>query len=62
MTSLSWWVLPLLMALLVGMVCPVTGALLITQRRVLQANLISHAVCLDWCWPWRSKWIRSLVV
>ena len=44
MTSLSWWVLPLLMALLVGMVCPVTGALLITQRRVLQANLISHAV------------------
>ena len=44
MTSLSWWLLPLLMSLLVGMICPATGALLITQRRVLQANLISHSV------------------
>ena len=32
------------MALLVGMLCPATGALLITHRRLLQANLISHAV------------------
>ena len=32
------------MAILVGILCPVTGTLLVTQRRVLQANLISHAV------------------
>ncbi|GCE64876.1 metal ABC transporter permease [cyanobiont of Ornithocercus magnificus] len=39
-----WWTLPLLMALLVGMVCPATGTLLLTQQRLLQANLLSHAV------------------
>ena len=44
MTALDLWLIPLLMALLVGIVCPVTGTLLVTQRRVLQANLISHAV------------------
>ncbi|QNJ05763.1 ABC-type Mn2+/Zn2+ transport system/ permease component [Synechococcus sp. MEDNS5] len=44
MTELDLWLLPLLMALLVGVLCPVTGTLLVTQRRVLQANLISHAV------------------
>ncbi len=32
------------MALLVGMLCPATGAVLITHGRLLQANLISHAV------------------
>ena len=32
------------MTLLVGMLCPATGAVLITHRRLLQANLISHAV------------------
>ena len=32
------------MALLVGMLCPATGAVLITHRRLLQANLISHSV------------------
>ena len=32
------------MALLVGILCPVMGTLLVTQRRVLQTNLISHAV------------------
>ena len=26
------------------MICPATGAVLITHRRLLQANLISHAV------------------
>ncbi len=40
----SWWIYPLLMTLLVGILCPVTGALLITQGRLLQANLISHGV------------------
>ena len=32
------------MALFVGALCPATGAVLITHRRLLQANLISHAV------------------
>lgn len=41
---MSWWILPLLLALLTGALCPVTGALLIVQGRVMQANLISHAV------------------
>ncbi len=44
MSELDLWLVPLLMALLVGVLCPVTGTLLVTQRRVLQANLISHAV------------------
>lgn len=39
-----WWLEPLLMVVLVGLVCPATGALLVTHRRVLQANLITHAV------------------
>jgi len=43
-TELDLWLIPLLMALIVGILCPVTGTLLVTQRRVLQANLISHAV------------------
>ncbi len=32
------------MSLLVGILCPATGSVLITHRRLLQANLISHAV------------------
>ncbi|MFL0781540.1 MAG: metal ABC transporter permease [Prochlorococcus sp.] len=39
-----WWLTPLLLSFLVGLICPATGALLITQRRLLQANLIAHAV------------------
>ncbi|OUW48725.1 metal ABC transporter permease [Synechococcus sp. UW140] len=41
---MPWWFLPLLMALMVGLLCPATGTLLVTQRRLLQSNLISHAV------------------
>jgi zinc/manganese transport system permease protein len=41
---MTWWVLPLLMALLTGLLAPVTGTLLLVQRRLLQSNLISHAV------------------
>ena len=44
MDEIVFWLLPLVMALLVGILCPVMGTLLVTQRRVLQANLISHAV------------------
>ncbi len=32
------------MAILIGIICPATGAVLITHRRLLQANLISHSV------------------
>ncbi len=43
--SLSfWWSIPLLMTMLVGIICPATGAILITHKRLLQANLISHSV------------------
>ena len=42
--SLPWWSLPLLLAVLTGALCPVSGVLLIVQGRVMQANLISHAV------------------
>lgn len=39
-----WWTLPLLLALLIGLLCPLVGTLLLLQRRLFQANLISHAV------------------
>ncbi len=40
----NWWLTPLLMTILVGILCPATGTLLITNGRLLHANLISHAV------------------
>jgi len=40
----SWWIAHQLLALLTGALCPVSGALLIVQGRVMQANLIAHAV------------------
>jgi zinc/manganese transport system permease protein len=39
-----WWLTPLLLALLTGLLCPLVGTLLLVQRRLFQANLISHAV------------------
>ena len=39
-----WWLMPLLISLLIGATCPATGALLVTQRRVLLANLMAHSV------------------
>ena len=39
-----WWLPPLLLALLTGLLCPLVGTLLLVQRRLFQANLISHAV------------------
>lgn len=39
-----WWLTPLILALLVGLICPATGSLLITQRRTLLANLLAHSV------------------
>jgi zinc/manganese transport system permease protein len=32
------------LALVIGLLCPLTGTLLLVQRRLFQANLISHAV------------------
>ncbi|MCP9825578.1 metal ABC transporter permease [Synechococcus sp. EJ6-Ellesmere] len=42
--SASWWILPLALALLSGLLCPLAGTLLLVQGRLFQANLISHAV------------------
>ena len=39
-----WWAVPLMLALVIGLLCPLTGTLLLVQRRLFQANLISHAV------------------
>ena len=39
-----WWMLPLLLALVVGALCPLAGTLLLVQRRLFLANLVSHAV------------------
>ena len=44
MAAMSWWLLPLLFALLEGLVCSATGTVLLTQRRILQANLVAHGV------------------
>jgi len=39
-----WWLLPFLLALVIGGLCPLTGTLLLVQRRLFLGNLISHAV------------------
>ncbi|MFM8936808.1 MAG: metal ABC transporter permease [Vulcanococcus sp.] len=39
-----WWMLPLLLALLIGATAPLAGTLLLVQRRLFLANLVSHAV------------------
>ncbi|MFM7312062.1 MAG: metal ABC transporter permease [Cyanobium sp.] len=39
-----WWLLPLSLALVVGALCPLVGTLLLVQRRLFLANLVSHAV------------------
>jgi ABC-type Mn2+/Zn2+ transport system permease subunit len=41
---ITWWLLPLLMALLTGAMGGVAGPLLVVRRRVLHSNLIAHAV------------------
>jgi zinc/manganese transport system permease protein len=43
-TTFTWWLLPLLMALLTGAMGGVAGPLLVVRRRVLHSNLIAHAV------------------
>ncbi|MEN9495863.1 MAG: hypothetical protein RLZZ137_903, partial [Cyanobacteriota bacterium] len=39
-----WWLLPMLLALVVGGLAPLAGTLLLVQRRLFLANLVSHAV------------------
>ena len=39
-----WWLTPLLLAMLIGLICPATGSLLLTQRRILLANLLAHSM------------------
>ncbi|MBW0168296.1 MAG: hypothetical protein RLZZ459_506 [Cyanobacteriota bacterium] len=39
-----WWLLPLAVALVVGGLCPLTGTVLLVQRRLFLVNLVSHAV------------------
>lgn len=42
--AMNWWLQPLLLAIVTGALCPISGTLLIVQGRVMQSNLISHAV------------------
>ncbi len=40
----SWWVIPILITSFTGLLCPAMGTVLITHKRLLQVNLISHCV------------------
>ena len=39
-----WWIIPLLITCFSGVLCPAMGTVLITHKRLLQVNLISHCV------------------
>ena len=40
----NWWLIPLIITIFSGILCPAMGTVLITHRRLLQVNLISHCV------------------
>ena len=40
----TWWLIPFCVILLTGILCPAMGTVLITHKRLLQVNLISHCV------------------
>ena len=40
----TWWVIPLIITFFTGILCPAMGTVLITHKRLLQVNLISHCV------------------
>ncbi len=42
--STNWWIIPLLITFFSGVLCPAMGTVLITHKRLLQVNLISHCV------------------
>ncbi len=39
-----WWIIPFLITFFSGVLCPAMGTVLITHKRLLQVNLISHCV------------------
>tara|TARA_Y100000766_G_C18891129_1_gene598614 strand:- start:1108 stop:1884 length:777 start_codon:yes stop_codon:yes gene_type:complete len=39
-----WWFVPLIITIFSGILCPAMGTVLITHKRLLQVNLISHCV------------------
>ena len=39
-----WWIIPLCITIFTGLLCPAMGTVLITHKRLLQVNLISHCV------------------
>ena len=40
----NWWLVPLIITIFSGILCPAMGTVLITHKRLLQVNLISHCV------------------
>lgn len=42
--SEAWWLVPLAIALMCGLVCPMVGTLLILQQRVMGTNVMAFAV------------------
>ena len=40
----NWWFVPLIITIFSGILCPAMGTVLITHKRLLQVNLISHCV------------------
>ena len=40
----TWWIIPLCITFFTGILCPAMGTVLITHKRLLQVNLISHCV------------------
>ena len=43
-TISNWWLIPLIITIFSGILCPAMGTVLITHKRLLQVNLISHCV------------------
>ena len=39
-----WWLIPFTIGILEGLIAPVAGSILLTQHRIIQANLIAHSV------------------
>tara|TARA_Y100001970_G_scaffold291731_1_gene430062 strand:- start:1636 stop:2433 length:798 start_codon:yes stop_codon:yes gene_type:complete len=40
----SWWIIPFILCVASGILCPAMGTVLLTHKRLLQVNLISHCV------------------
>jgi len=40
----NWWLVPLIITVFSGILCPAMGTVLLTHKRLLQVNLISHCV------------------